>query len=421
MRIARALLACLLFSACAKSSTSAAPQPEPEGPVRFVDALERVADTDWCAEGSTDQVAFDARTSAGFSADDVLAYAAGTHEERITWEVVQSAEDEAEITVGPESGTQMFSITVEPRGDAARFHVPTRDIVGHGLVCKPWLEIDVHVIVRSEGGALLEGFDATLVSEKGSFAHIAATSESAGLVAQGALFVAHPTVPLASTELRFVFTQYGVTGSVTAYWAEDPYQSEIAHVGKAHCGRNMFALSLDDRIEETSARELAGALGTHDDLPGTWDDGTELKASVSLALTDDTTACGLEVDTGVEQLGFDLFISGDVTLTTEDGRLDETMPGTITVAVGDPMRDGDFSLSGGATWEPASSTPLDLGPVEALERFTAVSLSAGLSRNRLAFSGYITLRGEQPSSCTEPLADGACPDWEPLGYADLRP
>jgi len=421
MRVAWVLVTCLSFAACAKSSTSSMPQPEPEGTPSFSDALSLVADTDFCAEGATDEIAFDARTSAGFSADDVLAYAAGTHEERITWQVVESTEEQSEVTVAPESGTRTLSITVEPRGDAARFHVPTAGIIGHGLVCEPWLEIDVHVIVRSEGGALLEGFDATLVSEKGTFAYIAAASAGAGPLAQGELSVARPGNVLAGTELRFVFTQYGVTGLLTARWAESPYESELAHFGKAHCPRGHFALNLDDDLDGTSARELVRERGTHDDLPGTWDDGTAINASVALALTDDTTVCGLEVDWGGDQLGFDLSVSGEVTLTTEDSRLDETMPGSLGLTIGNPMRAGDFYLNGTTTWQPAGSTPFDLGPAGDLERFSAVTLSVSVYRDSSGFSGGIQVRGEGPSSCAEPLADGACPDWEPLDSAELRP
>lgn len=425
MRVAWVLLTCLSFAACAKSSTSSAPQPEPEGTPSFSDALSLVADTDFCAEGSTDEIAFDARTSAGFSADDVLAYAAGTHEERITWEVVESTEEQTEeqteVTVGPESGTRALSITVEPRGDTARFHVPSAGIIGHGLVCEPWLEIDVHVVVRSEGGALLEGFDATLVSEKGAFAYIAAASAGAGPLAQGELSVARPRNTLAGSELRFVFTPYGVTGVLTARWAESPYEGELAHFGKAHCGRGRFALSLDDDLDGTSARELVGERGTHDELAGTWDDGTAVSASVALALTDDTAVCGLEVDWGVDQVGFDLSVSGEVTLTTEDDRFNETMPGSLGLTIGNPIRAGDFYLSGTTRWQPAGSTPLDLGPADDLERFSAVTLSVSVYRDSSGFLGGIQVRGERPSSCLEHLADGSCPDWEPLGSAELRP
>jgi hypothetical protein len=421
MRVAWVLVTCLSFAACAKSSTSSTPQPEPEGAARFSDALSRVADIDFCGEGSTDEVAFDARTAAGFSADDVLAYAAGTHEERLTWQVVESPEEQGEVAVGPESGTRALSITVEPRGDAARFHVPSAGVIGHGLVCEPWLEIDVRVIVRSQGGALLEGFDATLVSQKGAFAYVSATSDGGSPLAQGELSVGRPGNTLAGIELRFVFTPYGVTGTLLARWAESPYESELAHFGKAHCAKGHFALSLDDDLEGTSARELVRERGTHDDLPGSWDGGTAVNASIALALTDDTTVCGLEVDWGVDQVGFDLAVSGEVTLTTEDGRLDETMPGSLGLTIGDPMRADDFYLNGTTTWQPAGSTPLDLVPPDDLERFSAVTLSVSVYRDSFGSAGGIQVRGEKPSICTEPLADGTCPDWEPLAAADLRP
>lgn len=88
--------------------------------------------------------------------------------------------------------------------------------------------------------------------------------------------------------------------------------------------------------------------------------------------------------------------------------------------MGNPSREGDFFLLADATWRPATATTLDLGPASELERFAGVSLSASLTGDSDGIAAGISVRGERPSSCAEPLDDGTCPDWESLARAELN-
>jgi hypothetical protein len=75
----------------------------------------------YCEAGESTELAVDEDSALGFSGADILAFAAGTHEETIRWNPQMNA------TLQPETGEGMVTITVTHDGGDVRYVLPRED------------------------------------------------------------------------------------------------------------------------------------------------------------------------------------------------------------------------------------------------------------------------------------------------------
>ena len=237
-------LCALALLACAKSNRPDGPPVEAEpSPFQHASPLEGI--TTLCAEGSSREVALDAVTEAGFSAQDVLAYAEGEHREALRWLMPE------DLRVGPESGESELTVSVERAGDRAGDFRPDTDAIGHGARCRPWITIDVVVSIQSRSGALNDRFEATLYATDARVAYLRATTPALDLAGTLEVSRERTNVTASSYDLKMTFSEHGATGSLYSTWTRSTSEAawdesfEVAHWGGAHCADGAYAVPLD--------------------------------------------------------------------------------------------------------------------------------------------------------------------------------
>lgn len=115
---------------------------------------------------SVAELPLSAANSLGFRGTDVLAFAGGTHQTSVHWS----------DGLAQESGARALKVMIQPRTSNLRLIDPSLGVIGHGLICETWLEIDVSVTLQSDRGALNERFDATLYTREPGAAYLSLTS-----------------------------------------------------------------------------------------------------------------------------------------------------------------------------------------------------------------------------------------------------
>lgn len=116
----------------------------------------------------------DEDTDLGFSAADILAFAAGSGETRVHWNARVAMPDYTNFEPGvtPADLDEALRIELGHDGSAARYRDRTRAGVlldgGLPVYCRGQLELDVTVELRSESGALNERWSGTLKASDAS-------------------------------------------------------------------------------------------------------------------------------------------------------------------------------------------------------------------------------------------------------------
>lgn len=346
--------AAALLAACADTSspTPATIEEAPGEPAFADNRAGSITNFYACEAGSTTALALTQRTELGFSANDVLEYAAGTHRATLTWP------SDPTLEVGPEDGVQDLTIALEPRTDSARFHDPETEAIGHGATCRSWLEVDVRVTLQSTARALHETFDATLISKDVRVAFLAAQTEAPRL--QGLLEATQDGVPPYMMELDVTFSPFGVTGNLVARWPDTAYPfTTLAHWGASRCDARAFALAPSQQLEGVSPKQLLDRISALERLTLTWLDGTRTSASLELELDDDGACVSLRDYLDAE--GMDLEMTGTLSLESDDGRFSGSMPASLSRGFGDDSTD-DLYLN--VLSNPAEVPAADLGFAE---------------------------------------------------------
>lgn len=407
------LLLCTL-AACAESRMPGGPLDEAEpSPFAHVSPIEGLNAS--CAQGRSTAISLDEVTEAGFSAEDVLAYAEGEHHESIRWQTPEP------LQLGPESGEGEITIEIERASDRAKDFRPTTDVIGHGARCRPWITVDVIVAIQSEGGALNDRFMATLFATDRRAAYLRAKTPEGELA--GALWATQEAtnVLASSYELRMTLSEHGATGSLYSNWArqymdvhwDDSF--EIAHWGRAHCTDGAYAVPLDERIELQSARDRASAnegIAWLNDLGSIgieWDDGSTTRAAFSFAPAE-AGACVRAQALSPEPFQ-DLYIPGELELRTDDGQVDARWPGGLRIdAIGDGEVVGAFfSIDALALPDSFTASTVELGfPKEERGAHESLSVQCSLALTNLdGNSGQIELSAYDESGGCEP-SDSDC-------------
>jgi hypothetical protein len=299
-----------------------------------------------CEEVVTD-VELDSETALGFSAETVLAFAGGTHTEALAWLDSTSA-------YGPESGRSEVTLTVEPL--AAHFveRSPRTSSGGGGLAidlapldnCRDSIKIDVRIGLSTQGGALAETVDTVLEAAAADFA---SGSFAIDLAAIAGSFEATPAVPanseLTRSSLQFAlgFSQYGAVGSMSL---SNEFRSldgnaagvggggEVAHFpADDYCGQaNSVSVTADQAVRGVSMAAALAGLNSDGPVLVRYRGGANSTLDVSFASNEERVCVSFDRDQQYngEAGGAALKFSARATLESADGRIDGSIPVTIT-------------------------------------------------------------------------------------------
>ena len=305
----------------------------------------------YCNAGDKTPLALDEDSTLGFSPNDLLAFASGTKEETIQWQMPRTG-----LTYGPESGDRAITITVTPKGTA--HHVepapPGSNLIDHGgagpaidldsSMCTSWIEIDVEVTVESQGGAIDERFDAVL---RGHTPHMASLYVSI----KPEMFQGNFEAQLDSTlgelvigglQLGLRFSSFGVSGTFDAWFQSVSTAggdsagvatgggAPLAIIGAASCIGSGFAVGLEDAVENVTAQDALDMLAEHPEIDITWE--TDATTTSSFAFAPATQSGCVLLD---NELPGDLsiVIDGTLSMTSADGRLEGSWPGRFEAHV----------------------------------------------------------------------------------------
>lgn len=280
-----------------------------------------------CMATSTAMLALSDSSPLGVSAETLLAPLRSPRQEALTWLPARGA------NYGPETGTQMITLSMTPVTGSARFVTSMQ--TGEGeiwLNCGARLEIDVDVLVKSSGGALNETIRTTLVASQPDVAGFSARLEPEKL---GGTFTYTPTgftdprytsVKVALT-LNMQLSAYGVSGSLstnvefeTADSVGEGSGSVLARFGLAGCDDGI-AVPLDATGLASSQAALA-LLREHRHATATALDGSEHEVDLSFSAQ---TAC-LLIEQAPRGTMRKLRLSGTLAASSGDGRFSASWP-----------------------------------------------------------------------------------------------
>jgi hypothetical protein len=409
------LASALMIAACSSEPLTPALQPaasaSPTQPINtqpsplVAESVSFVAERFCTSDAVAKSVGLEAPTGLGFTADDVLAIAAGRHETVLHWS------EREELELGPESGTQALVVEVQPRGAQARVIHPSASVIGHGLVCHDWLEIDVTIRLRSQSGALNDQFDATLYSQRADSAYMLASAAGAQLAgalnARNLAKAAADQEPAALT-LALSFSDLGVSGVLTGAWptraldfhAASSQTIELAYVGAGRCASYAHAIELATQFQGTSPRAVLDRLAALNPLGIDWSDGTRSEASVEFV--PDTAACVSRESRNVSEPGLVsyLYVPGMLRIRSADGRFDGEYHTELGIGLNAEVRIAEPSFSASAGIGASEfTTVLAAGfPRQNVDRYESVTLTLFITANP-TWSGRVTLTGYQ----NEPL------------------
>jgi hypothetical protein len=290
----------------------------------------------YCKEVSSRPVQVDEQTSLGFSARQVLAFVEGEHEETLTWHPSSLA------SYGPESGEHQATLAVTRRDTPIRLVKFTADTggaeIGIGNACSDALAIDVHVALRTDGGALDESFDATLVARSGRKVSIFQRLDHEKLGGSFAVTQFHqPRFRVAQIDLAITWTPFGTSGALNVVFEQpsedgtaigNPAMGPLATWGPASCGPwGGDPVPLDQPVAGFSGNDVLALLASVDALNVAWSGAPASSASVAFALSGGVCA-QLEPGTfspGNPDIGT-LTLAGVLSVRSQDGRIDAAWP-----------------------------------------------------------------------------------------------
>lgn len=304
----------------------------------------------FCDAQKTPLATLGSTTSLGFTAADVLALASGQHDAPLQW---LSAAPE---TYGPESGVGQLHITVTAPAPKPRFvHLtqksasgaaPTIDIGTPG--CFDRIELDVHVHVTTDGGALDESFEATLSAQTSRLAQLHGSVPAAAV---GGTFeisgnANKQAFVLDALTFEMSFTRFGSGGQLLASLSSSATQPD-AGAGTstggvstqinlarwpagADCnlpGLGVSAASSVDKLSVKAGKELVAAAHA---LTLKWQAGASTGLTLAFTTSGDT-ACVTGLDDPSAAVPVTLSAPGTLHATTSDGRIDATWPVMLAV------------------------------------------------------------------------------------------
>lgn len=159
-------------------------------------------------------IALDAASPLGFSANDGLSLAQGTHSAALHWLPA------TQYPYGPESGQGMVDVTVTSLGTAVYAttdYSKDQSAIQAEIGCAPAVLTDVNVTLHTAGGAFDESFTTILVEDMAGTATLSPTLLGRNIAGRFAFDpAALGTAHLAQINLNAAFTASAFNGSIDA-------------------------------------------------------------------------------------------------------------------------------------------------------------------------------------------------------------
>ncbi|HEX5661074.1 MAG TPA: hypothetical protein VFX59_27975 [Polyangiales bacterium] len=270
-----------------------------------------------CEVASSTKLELATPSELGFSANDVLAYAGGTHSEALTWQTLRFG------SYGPESGLQTLRLGVVPRG-AKLVRYANRGGIEIAQGCGAQLEIEADVTVQSSGGALNESVRTALVARQAGAATLHLRFDPAKL--KGTLTVTPPSFGegwiTASVELGTQFTPYGLSGSVYPTFEQHTKDSVGSGAGSgplATFGLPPCTYGVPLPLTAGGAPAILARLAQHRSA-------TVGDQPATLVFEPGQVACQSETDTSTLLPDPGLVVPGTLVVKTADGVIDGRWP-----------------------------------------------------------------------------------------------
>lgn len=372
-----------------------------------------------CEEQRRKLADFDEQTDVG-SASELLDYAETTFDAPISW---KNASDGSTYQVGPESGTGKLHISVTRGANAYQLTYVEKPAsadgsgatIDIGVLCPPpALGVEAHVTVSTDGGALAESFDTMLRSSTKGVAQFNQPIDLDALMGSLSVSFAQSSAKLVQTALKATLSAQGTTGTLggllqvqygsgpssavsasaapLAVWPEAEACRGVSTTGEG------LAVGAGDELLGVSGRSASSALA-FEGTAITWRDGSATKLTATVEASDGCfradNGLPLELDGGPG-----IVYPAAIKLKSDDGRLDGSYAGTLTV------------IGSGEHLKLGTSLDLAVGDV-AQSGFASVSVPDGTDRLSLLLeeelsasqvSGSITLAAVTHAVCdTTPM------------------
>jgi len=429
---AMGLLACAACTSDRPDGTSTGnPVPgEPDAGPHDDDAEGDLATGGFCEAGEKTPLGLNEDSPLGFSAADILAFSAGTHEAAIRWNPQLPG-----VTLSPESGEQAITITVTASGEP-RFVQPKPpedngdedlliDIEGSG--CASWVEIDVDVTVATSGGALDETFEGVLRAQSPLTSSIFYGPEPDELGGDFAVTVSgdFEGFTLAQLGLNVRFSPYGAGGTFNgllerrsddAVTAGPGGMKPYADFGAGTCGDNAdgFTVGLDDEIEGATVQDALDMFGADDEVALTWETGATTTSSMAFAAA---TQGGCVLLNNEVTGDLTLLTEGTLSMTSADGRLDGEWPGRIEAHVedGGSISRVVFMLQAKLPEHSAPGANAAYGfPNDEIASFDGAGVRVDVTVTNAGVTGTVALTGFIQADCAQTPPDEPENDADPM-------
>ena len=355
-----------------------------------------------CDQGASVETApLSAATALGFSGADVLAFARGSHQTSVHWS----------DGLAPESGEHALKVVIEPRASTVRVIDPAAGVIGHGLICETWIEIDVTVTLQSDRGALNERFEATLYTRASDVAYlhvIGAGTRLGGALQLGSQSAAaehHYALQLRVAKSGVSGDLVGVTQPRSSEFHQPPaVRRELAFFGPAHCGVDGNPFELDTDLNGVSGRALVDRITALPPFRIAWNDGSETQAS--LHFTPDNGACTYGEGPLQDPR---LSVQGQLGIRSDDGRVIGDYESVLSVMLA-ASRSAEVSFFVDRIARPQGETitPEQIGfPKQSRAGFEALDLLLNLTLDaQNVMMGRIELVGYRSDDTPETLELG---------------
>lgn len=325
-----------------------------------------------CDPKPSDLGSLDQQTRLGFSANDVLAFAAGVHETKIRWQ------EGGLGTFGPESGEHGLRVEITPSDAKPRLveyeeHMsaggaePAIEIGLPYAGCQSLasLEIDVDVAVASDSGALDETLHGTLRAQSTSWATLQLDIDAADLGGELALESSQPegfeldaiTIALGLSPLgvrgdlqaTLIMPAPGGDGTSGAAAGGAAGRGGVATIGDAAaCDEGGFEVALDDKLHAIDAQDAVDRINALHEVALSWKGGATARASITFEPGDGAVCAVLDpaqlqfVEPGAAGL---LRVHGTLHVTSNDDRITADWPVVLDALAADDGTLGPITLT----------------------------------------------------------------------------
>jgi hypothetical protein len=339
-------------------------------------------------------------TALGFSARDVLAFSAGTHDQPLRWQPLRVG------TYEPQLGTETLLLEITARtARVVEYANKSGDDIDQG--CGQQLEIDADVKLRSSGRVLDENTRGTLVATGAQAALLKLRLDPARL--DGSLTVTPPDDTgvrwtTRSIDVRALFTPYGLNGTVTPSFEQQDEDSAMLSAGAgpmATIGRPACEGGFEVPLDSVAVDSMLSRLRQHRAAM------VDSEAA-SVVFEPEQSACQLISESSPQAAPPTFRIPGELQIKTVEGLVDAQWPVHVTGSAdtrGQTTGVLALELSGSNLPSRESlANRYGLFTVEA-GTYTATSVEVLLSLAETGWSGSIVAWGYASPACSDAPED----------------